>query len=115
MTPYGPNGAINNVNVNEHGHEHDTRALTLTPTSTPTSASALPDNKSIRSSGAFRMDNEQVPPGHANLAPGVSEDTAPAGGKPGVTSGDVLRVFPGAKVVEKSAEQHFQLLNSGRR
>ena len=107
MTPYGPNGASNNVNVTEHvdEHEHDTRASTVTSTT----------NKSIRSSGISHMSNEPVPQGHANLAPGLSEDMAPAGGKPGITSGDVLRVFPGAKVVEKPAEQQFQLLKSARR
>ena len=79
----------------EHGHEHDTRALA----STPARGATVPetDSKVIRMNGASHKGNERVPQGHANPAPGVSE-------RKGVTPGDVLRTFPGAKIVEKSVE-----------
>jgi hypothetical protein len=101
MTPYEPIGDHVHVHVNEHEHEHDTRALAVTPTPTET------ETEDIRMTGASHMSNEQVPQGHANKAPGVSE-------KKGCTVGDALRIFPGAKIVQRSVEQQFQLVKSKR-
>ena len=60
----------------------------------------------IRMNGASHKGNERVPQGHANPAPGESVE------RKGITPADVLRTFPGAKVVKKSVEQQFQLLRS---
>lgn len=34
--------------------------------------------------------------------------------KKGITTGDVLRIFSGAKIVERSAEQQFELIDKNK-
>ena len=114
------------VHVTEH--EHDARASTVT--STPAST----DSKSIRSIGASHMSNEPGPKGHANEEPGQPTKDSPGSPTPedlaedwdeaailrtkGAVSLEKIRfvkqVFPGARVVEKPAEQQFQLLKTAR-
>ena len=108
MTSYDPIGGHVYVHVNEdeHGHEHDTRALTSTPAET--AASTETDNRVIRMNGASHKGNEQVPQGHANLAPGKFSEKKP------VNVDDVFRIFPGAKL-DLSVEQQFHLVKSQKR
>jgi hypothetical protein len=109
MTPYEPIGGHVHVHEYVNGHEHDTRALASA--STRTQVSAETDNKVIRMNGASHKGYEQVPQGHANQAPGDFKQRAPDA-KKGVTTIDVLRIFPGAKVIQAPPEEQFQFIKS---